>query len=235
MGYNLKPSYSSVDELQTRDRAITVLYGRQPDELGGNIIPVKVDASGNLSVGTGLTLTASDIDLGDFVMKGVTDPLLVGDAHTPGEERIGLIRVGDVAAPNANLYEVLTRDPRFNFIGTALEVSAGGTGLVFAAQNISVVSPTYDTFASTGITAANVRGYLNKSFVAKNTGANTCQVRAFVSMDNGVTYDVPILPASSLVAGASVWVDDGRAFTHIRFEIQRGAGDTTVQIKGFAQ
>jgi len=235
VGYNLKPSYSSVDELQTRDRAITVLYGRQPDALGGNIVPIKVDASGNLSVGTGLTLTASDLDLGDFVMKGVTDPLLVGDTHTPGEERIGLIRVGDAAAPNVNLYEMLVRDPRFNFIGTALEVTAGGTGTVFAVQTIAVVAPTYTTFASTGITAAAVRGLTNKSFVAKNTGAATCQVRAFVSLDNGVTYDVPILAASTLTAGASVWIDDGRAFTHLRFEIQRGAADTTIQIKGFAQ
>jgi hypothetical protein len=235
MAYNLKPSYASVDELQTRDRAITIMYGRQPDALGGNIVPIKVDAAGNLSVGTGLTLTASDIDLGDFVMKGVTDPLLVGDVHTPGEERIGLIRVGDAAAPNVNLYEVLVRDPRLNFIGTALEVSAGGTGNLYALQTISVVAPTYTTFASTGITAANVRGYNNKSFVAKNTGAVSCQVRAFISMDNGVNYDVPILVASTLAPGASVWVDDGRAFTHLRFEIQRGAGDTTVTLKGFAQ
>lgn len=235
MGYNLKPSYSSVDELQTRDRAITVLYGRQPDELGGNIVPIKVDAAGNLTVGTGLSLSASDIDFGDVVIKGVTDPSLQGDVYTAGEERVGLIRVGDAGAPNANLYEVLTRDPRFNFIGTALEVSAGGTGNLYAVQTISVVAPTYTTFASTGITAGNVRGYLNKSFVAKNTGANPVDVRAFVSMDNGVTYDVPILAAATLAAGASVWVDDSRAFTHIRFELQRNTGDTTVTIKGFAQ
>lgn len=236
MGYNLKPSYSSVDELQTRDRAITVLYGRQSDDLGGNIVPIKVDAAGNLTVGTGLSLSASDIDFGDFVMKGVTDPTLQGDVHTAGEERIGLIRVGDATAPNANLYEVLTRDPRFNFIGTALEVSVNGTGNVFATQTISVVAPTFTTFASTGVTGANVRGYTNKSFTAKNTGANACQVRAFVSMDDGVTYDVPILVASPLASGASVWIDDSRAFTHLRFEIQRDvAGDTTVQIKGFAQ
>lgn len=236
MGYNLKPSYSSVDELQTRDRAITVLYGRQPDDLGGNIVPIAVDAAGNLTVGTGLSLSASDIDFGDVVIKGVTDPSLQGTVHTPGEERVGLIRVGDAAAPDANLYEVLTRDPRFNFIGTALEVTAGGTGTVYATQTISVVAPTFTTFASTGIVGANVRGFNNKSFVVRNTGANPVQVRAFVSMDNAVAYDVPILVASTLAAGAAVWVDDSRAFTHLRFELQRDpAGDTTVTIKGFAQ
>lgn len=235
MAYNLKPSYASVDELQTKDRGISILYGRTPDALGGDIVPIKVDASGNISVGTGLTLTAGDIDLGDFVMKGVTDPFLQGDVHTVGEERIGLIRVGDAGAPNVNLYEQLVRDVRFNFTGGALQVTAGGNGTIYAAQVIAVVSPTFDSFASTGITAANVRGLNTKSFTVENIGANPVSVRAFVSLDDGVTYTIPILASTPLAAGSSVWVDDGRAFTHIRFELQRGAGDTSVRIKGFAQ
>lgn len=236
MSYNLKPEYASVDELNSRDRAISIMYGRQDDAAGGKIVPIKVDAAGNLVIGTGLTLAASNIDLGDFVMKGVTDPLLTGDAYTAGEERIGLIRVGDTSAPNANLYEQLVRDPRLTFTGTALQVTAGGNGTVYAAQTISVVAPTYTTFSSTGIADANVRGLNQKSFTVENTGGvNSVSVRASVSMDNGVTFTTPIINSTLLAAGSSIWIDDARAFTHIRFELQRGAGDTTVRIKGFAQ
>lgn len=233
MAYNLKPSYSSVDELNSRDRAISILYGRQADALGGNIVPINVDAGGNLILGTGMTLSASDIDIGDVVIKGVTNPALQGTTYTPGEERIGLIRVGDASAPNASLYEVLVRDPRLTFTGNSLQVTGGNNAI--AAQTISIVAPTFTAFASTGISPLLVAGYRDKSFVVTNTGANSVTVRAYVSMDNGAAYDTPILVPSALAPGAHLWMDDARAFTGVRFEFQRGAGDTTVVIKGYAQ
>lgn len=235
MTYNLKSSYASVDELSTRDRGVSILYGRQPDALGGNIVPITVDAGGHLSIGTGLVLSASDIDIGDVVIKGVTDPTLQGTVYTPGEERIGLIRVGDITSPNANLFEVLTRDPRLNFVGSALEVTSGASGTIHPIQNITITAPTYTTFSSGSITPYSALGYVSKSYLVKNTGAIQAQVRAFVSLD-GVTYDIPVLAASLLAPGASTWISETRAFTGIQFQVQRDpGGDTTMQFKGFAQ
>lgn len=61
MNYNLKPSYSSVDEFTTRDRGISILYGRIPDSLGGDIVPIAINAEGQLSLGTDITLNVSEI------------------------------------------------------------------------------------------------------------------------------------------------------------------------------
>lgn len=233
MSYNLKPSYSGVDELQTRDRGVSVLYGRTPDALGGEIIPIKVDAAGSLVFGTSVSLS------GEFtaLSKGIFDPTFVDPQPEAGASIVGLMPANSVAAVSSSLYALLAQDPRFTFTSGALNVAASGTNsTIFATQNISVVAPTYTSFSSSGITPANVRGFASKSFVAKNTGANPCQVRAFVSMDSGTTYDVPILSASVLAAGSSVWIDDERAFTNFQFQIQRDpSGDTTVQLKGYTQ
>lgn len=239
MAYNLKPSYASVDELQTRDRAITILYGRQPDALGGNIVPIKVDADGNLSIGTNLMLSASDIDLGDIVMKGVTDPSLQGDVHTPGEERVGLIRVGDLSAPDVNLYEVLVRDPRFSFVGAALQTTAVGSGTVFPVEmGLAVTAATHTTFAPIGQTF-NLKGLLERALYILNTGAADVDIRGVASIDDGVTFDIVVVAASTLSAGASALTsaDIGgiSAFTHFKWEAQRVAADTTVTIKGFGE
>lgn len=175
--YNLKPVYEGVDELTSRDRAMTILYGRQPDALGGKIVPIEVDGAGKLVIGTGLTLTASDIDLGDFCMKGVTDPSLKGDVYTPGEERIGLIRVGDAGAPNTNLYEILVRDPRFSFnVDNAVKVAVNTTGTAVQHFNgTATVVPATITFAAK-----------SKSILIENTNAAVNPLQ--VSFDGGVTY-----------------------------------------------
>lgn len=61
MGYNLKSSYSGTEELTSADRAIAVLYGRQPDALGGNLLPIAIDAAGNLTLGASVTLNVSEV------------------------------------------------------------------------------------------------------------------------------------------------------------------------------
>jgi hypothetical protein len=61
VSYDLKAFYDSVDELTTRDRCLSVMYGRVPDSLGGGLVPVGVDASGNLQLGTNITLNVSEI------------------------------------------------------------------------------------------------------------------------------------------------------------------------------
>jgi hypothetical protein len=175
--YNLKPVYEGVDELTTRDRAMTILYGRQPDAIGGKIVPIEVDGAGKLVIGTGLTLTASDIDIGDFVMKGVTDPSLKGDVYTPGEERIGLIRVGDASAPNTNLYEILVRDPRFSFdSNNRLSVNVNNTGSSVQHFNaIATIAPAPVIFAAT-----------SKSILIENVNAAVNDL--YVSFDGGINY-----------------------------------------------
>lgn len=61
MSYDLKTFYASVDELTTRDRGLAIVYGRVPDNLGGGVVPIKVDATGALLLGTSVTLNVSDI------------------------------------------------------------------------------------------------------------------------------------------------------------------------------
>lgn len=235
MGYNLKPTYSSVDELQSKDRAISILYGRLPDNLGGSIVPIRVDGSGNLIIGTALSLDTDDLDIGDVVVKGITDPTLDGSTLTVGEERFGLHRVGDLTAVNADLHAVLSWDPRMNFSGASLNITTSGSGVVFATATATIDSPAYDSYTDVG-SAYSVQGYSRKSFTLRNTGVNPVNVRGFASVDGGVTYDVPITPAANLDPGGLLWVDEERAFTHFKFQVQRNAaGDSSVELKGFAQ
>src|ERR1035437_5377793 len=49
MTYNLQPSYATVSELTTNDKAISVMYGRMAD---GTIVPIRVDSSGAVAVAT---------------------------------------------------------------------------------------------------------------------------------------------------------------------------------------
>lgn len=139
MGYNLKPAYTSVDELQSRDRAISILYGRQPDPLGGNIIPINVDASGNLVIGSGLVLNTDDIDIGDIVLKGITS------AAGPGLADDTEVRLGARAATGqpAGLYSLFTEDPRLTFTASALHVNAvsladGGNSITVDALDLDI-------------------------------------------------------------------------------------------------
>jgi hypothetical protein len=62
MSYNLKPSYPSVDAFTTRDRGVSVLYGRVPDALGGDIVPVAVNATGQILIGSDITLDVSGLN-----------------------------------------------------------------------------------------------------------------------------------------------------------------------------
>jgi len=289
MSYNLKPSYPNIDALDTRDKAVSVIYGRTG---GGTIVPISVDSSGRVVIGAPLILNTDNIDIGDVVIKGITDPSVVGVSPTVGEVRFGMHRVGDAAAVNPNLHTLLTWDPRmtfdgagklkvdtsvtidsvdigdvnikgkdvlggpdqyiytvqntdlswalhthdsrFTFTGGAVHTTTAGSGTIFAAVAANITSPAYDTYADVG-TAFNVQGFNKKSFTLKNTGATACDIRGFASMDGGVTYDIPLLPPANLNAGGLVWIDDERAFTHFKFQVQRNvAGDTSVQIKGFA-
>src|ERR1035437_6778993 len=59
MTYNLKTDYVTVSELVTNDKALEVIYGRRPSD--GHIIPIAIDNTGHLLLGSGLTLNVSEI------------------------------------------------------------------------------------------------------------------------------------------------------------------------------
>src|ERR1017187_9556865 len=70
--YDLKAFYASVDELTTRDRCLSVMYGRIPDALGGGIVPVNIDIQGNIQIGTSVVLNVSEITPVNVVQADVS-------------------------------------------------------------------------------------------------------------------------------------------------------------------
>src|ERR1035437_10216117 len=61
MTYNLKEQYETCSELVTNDKSISTIYGRRPSD--GALIPINIDDQGNILIGTGVTLSVSDINL----------------------------------------------------------------------------------------------------------------------------------------------------------------------------
>jgi uncharacterized membrane protein len=74
----------SADELTAQDPC-SVVYGVTPNN---TFIPIKVDSQGRLLLGTGVTLSTDDIDIGDVVIKGV-DP-----ENSDAERRIAVEDLG---------------------------------------------------------------------------------------------------------------------------------------------
>jgi len=224
--YKLKSNYSGPDQLDTKDKALSVIYGRTPDKFGGDLVPIAVDSTGRIVLGSAVVLDVGDLDIGDVRIKGITNP-----ADPTGSEQLaGMVALG---APYVGLYALLEEDPRMQFVGGALRITPSLSGTIFPEVITNIVSPTYDSFADVG-SIYSVTGFLRKSFVLKNTGANSVDVRGFVSVDGGLIYDIPLLPSSNINPGGVVWVDDERAFTHFKFQVKRNAGDSIVVSKGYA-
>jgi hypothetical protein len=226
--YKLKSSYTGPEQLDTKDRALSVIYGRTPDKFGGDLVPIAVDSTGRIVLGSGLVLDVGDLDIGDVRIKGITNPAdPVGSEHFAGMTAL-------VDAPYAGLFALLTEDPRQQFVGGALRITPFLSGTIFPEVTTNIVAPAYNSFADVGGTYS-VTGFIRKSFVLKNTGANPVDVRGFVSVDGGLIYDIPLLPTSNLNPGGVVWVDDERAFTHFKFQVKRNiVGDSIVVAKGYA-
>ena len=187
MAYNLQPSYPNTDALETRDKAIAVQYGRTAD---GTIIPISVDSSGRLVLGSGITLDTDNIDIGDVVIKGTSD------AAQTLEERIGV--TPSTGLP-AGRFSMLVEDPRMNFTGGALQITSEGSGEIFA-STATVLGATFADLAP----VFDVTGFRTKSFILENTSPTAdIEVQGFASFDGGVTYPIPLLAASTLGARGS--------------------------------
>ena len=81
MTYNLQPSYPNSDVLETKDRGLVVLYGRRAD---GVLVPINIDNSGNINLGSAVVLSAEDLRLGaveiqDNDSNNRADVLKIGD------------------------------------------------------------------------------------------------------------------------------------------------------------
>ena len=59
MTYNLKPSYNTVSELITNDKALSVIYGRLAAD--GSLLPINIDAQGNLMLSGSIVLNVNEI------------------------------------------------------------------------------------------------------------------------------------------------------------------------------
>ena len=230
MSYNLKESYGSIDELDTKDKALMVLYGRTPDILGGNIVPINVDAAGNLIIGTQLSLETDNLDIGDIIIKGTTDVA----QSTTAEERIGLAAVGGI--PSVGLvgqFSILTQDPRLNFTSGGLNVN--GADQLY----VSEAFVTADAIANARPTNGDlvIRTYKSKTIVLTNTGANDARVTIMGSVDAGTNYDVTIINDVLLQAGNTLISDETRAMTTLRIQARSaGAGlPTTINSRAYAQ
>lgn len=82
MTYNLQPSYPNVSELTTQDKAISVVYGRRSSD--GELVPVAIDDTGRILLGSGITLDAGDLNIGSVEIQD-------NDSST----RVDVIRIGD--------------------------------------------------------------------------------------------------------------------------------------------
>lgn len=235
MGYNLKQSYNSIDELESKDKAISVLYGRTPDALGGQIIPVAVDSGGRITIGSGITLATDNIDIGDIVLKGTADV-----AQTPAsEERLGLAIIA--AGPSVGLagqFALLTQEPRYTFTTGALNVNVASTQVTGVERFF--VSEAYVTIDANA-NARPVEGDLDvgtfrsKSIVITNTGGNDARVTIMGSIDGGANYDVTISASTLVAAGNTLAIDESRAMSHVQIEARSDlAGNpTTVNTRGY--
>ena len=98
MSYNLQPSYNNVDELETRDKAINVLYGRRASD--GTLLPISIDDNGHLVIGTGIVLSPQDIRLGAVEIQ-----------DNDSNNRVDVIPIGDTIVlpplPNPDNYRGL--------------------------------------------------------------------------------------------------------------------------------
>jgi len=249
MSYNLKPLYENSDELETKDKAISVMYGRVPDEFGGHLVPITVNSEGRIVLGTGLTLSTDNIDIGDVVLKGISAPL--GGPGLDTEQRLGVVASGGGMA--AGFYSLLTQDPRFTFQGATpnqnLNVFVAGLSHtasqeIFLPESTSIVVGTHATWGNVyqgrevggpalTSTIYDLRGHTQKFVMITNTGAASCLVRAYGSIDFS-NYDIPIQVSTPLLAGASLLIEEDRPFMSIRFQIQRDLANTTVSTKGYA-
>lgn len=230
MGYQLKKSYKSVDELETRDRALSVIYGRTDDALGGDLVPIRVDAAGNLIIGTQLNLETDNLDIGDIVIKGTTDVAQSASA----EERLGLAIVG--ASPSIGLagqYSLLTQDPRQNFLDNALETLSQDK--LFATDNFTTVDGPAFVQARPVEGDLLVRQYKSKMIVLLNTGANSAQYSIMGSVD-GVNFDITIANNALIASSQTVAVDEERVMTHIKITAHStGAGlSTNLRTRAYA-
>jgi len=139
MAYNLKPSYVNIDEIDSRDKALTVLYGRRSD---GALIPINIDNNGNIVIGTGIVLAPSDIKLGAVEIQdndsGIrTDVIQIGDSIS--------FPPYSGTSDNYRGFLILGKSPA----GNAQPLSFDSSGSLY----VTTVSPIYNTYNQFGATS----------------------------------------------------------------------------------
>ncbi len=222
MAYNLQPTYPSIESLESRDKALSVMYGRT---IGGPLVPIKVDTDGRIVLGSSISVEA---DLGEITIKGTSNV-----AQT-AEERLGLSVVSGI--PSAGLvgqFALLTEDPRQNFTNGGLNVN--GSDQLYVTEAFATADAIANARPSDG--NLDTRHYKSKTVAITNTGANDARITIMGSVDGGSNFDITILSDGLLTAGNTVIADEARAMTDISIEARSDmAGmSTTVNSRAYAQ
>lgn len=166
MAYNLQPSYNSSDDLTTKDRGLVVMYGRRSD---GLLVPINIDNAGNLQIGTGLVLSASDIQLGAVEIK-----------DEDSDKRLDVIQINDIITPGSDAYRgLLILGRGIGNVALPLALDAAG--------NLITSNPNVDVALSTRASEVTLSALNTKV----TTSANGILV-------DGSTVTQPVLPTDQL-------------------------------------
>ena len=205
MTYNLKPSYAGVDELTTRDRGISIMYGRKPDALGGQIVPISVGNDGSLTVGSVLSLSTEDLNIGDVVVRGIYDPSVVGLDPEYGEARFGVKQVGDSSPINTGLYAVLVNGSAFT--QPVNLTSCGGSpvtiGQKTSAESIPVVLASDQSITVGSITVGTISTVIPDMLVTGTITTENGTVQIQITGRSGIAAQFAGSWSTSLVAEIS--------------------------------
>ena len=234
MSYNLKPSYSGVDELTTRDRGVSIIYGRKPDALGGEIVPIGVDTDGNLTIGTVLNLDTSDINIGDVVVRGIYDPSVVGPNPEVGEARIGLKLLSDLSPINTGLYAVLVDGS--GVTQPVNLVSCGGTSITTgqktSALSIPVVLPSDQSISVGTLNVETINVDLQAIVVTGTITSLNGTVQIEMQGRSGLAFQLAGTWTSTVVAETST--DNAATWNQVSIisTVLGGSAISAVQVQG---
>lgn len=223
MAYDLKSFYNSVDELTTRDRSLAIMYGRVPSTLGGGLVPINVDAAGNLQIGTEITLNVSEITPVNVVQPSsallnatVVQPtaaLLNATAVQPTASLLNATVTGTVAATQSGTWSV---------------TSTPVTDLAPATQNI-----TTQDLATTATTGANGQNIYTGTPTAGSVASYVTGTKSTVSVQATGTW-TGTLQIESSMDGGTTWSTNGGHQKGVAFNGSSFAGnfECTTSIAG---
>ena len=192
-------------------------------------------------------VTVGDITIGDVG--------IIADDAVGASGSINRIQNADLTS------SLLALDPRMKFnvnelktlaygnnAGSDVAISVDGTGKlnvnIASAGTVTVTSndalfsggPTATTDILSDILLMDVRHFLNKTAVVKNTGANAAGITITASVDGGVTHAIPLASNLEVPAGTTYVYTHNSAITNLKIQMKSyvAGNHTTVGVTAYA-